>query len=200
MNELWIVVIPPAITGLCTVLAAWVVRGPRTADRQSRDWSRVVAVTGLTLTVVLGTGMLAWLQIGVSYRESEWRALDNPTLDQLPQSSAGISATQHRPDLDANAVLNGAGVRQWPLSDGTSIVIDQVFYVDEWQWVDEVFPDGEREDSNATCGIRPPGTLVVRGFSVERSAALVEYSIQGDTFGTPCDTGTYFFYGLPQLP
>ena len=39
----------------------------------------------------------------------------------------------------------------------------------------------------------PPGTLTVRGFSKERNEALVEYRVQGETGGTPCETGTYFF-------
>ena len=60
-----------------------------------------------------------------------------------------------------------------------------------------VFPNGDRDDPDASCFLKRNGKLTVRGFHRERRAALVEYTAPGDTVGTNCETGTYFFYPLP---
>ena len=192
MRDLLIVVLPPAISGSLTVVAALVQGGG--------DWTRLTSVLGITFTVVLGVVMLAWFGVRESHRARTWRDRQTHTLDQFPQSQAGINADQKALDLDAEAVLSGAGPKVWPLSNGTLISVGQIFYVDEWKWVDPVFPNGDREEPFAKCGIEARGTLTVRGFSTERKSALVEYAAPGETAGTPCETGTFFFYRLPNLP
>ena len=112
------------------------------------------------------------------------------SLDDFPSSPVEIGGDAL--DRRARAVLSAERF-QGPLLPGTSIPQDGVFYVDAWRWVDVVFPDGNRDDPEASCGIMPPGTLTVRGFIEERNEALVEYRVQGETGGTRCETGTYFF-------
>ena len=111
------------------------------------------------------------------------------SLNDFPKSPVEIGGDAL--DRRARAVLSAEPIQGPPPS--TSISQDDVFYVDAWRWVDVVFPDGNRDDPEASCGIMPPGTLTVRGFSKEHNEALVEYRVEGETGGTPCETGTYFF-------
>ena len=196
MNELWTILVPPAITGLATVVAA-LIQSMRHMDSSARNLAGVVTVLGPIVTVVLAVGMLAWFQVRESVIDQERLDLETHTLNEFPESSSEIRANQTAPDLDARAVRDGAGPDRWQLPDGTFIGKDQVFYVDGWEWVDMVFPASDREDPDAICGIEALGTLTTRGFSSDRNAALVEYTAPGDTAGTPCETGTYFFYPLP---
>ena len=196
MNELLIALVPPAITGLATVVAA-LIESMRHMDSSARNWARAVTVLGPIVTVVLAVGILAWSEVRESVVDQERLDFETHTLNEFPESPSQIRANQSLPDIDATSVLAGAGPDRWQLPDGTSIAKDQVFYVDGWEWVDLVFPAGDREEPDATCGIEALGTLTTHGFSSDRNAALVEYTAPGDTAGTPCETGTYFFYPLP---
>ena len=196
MNELWTILVPPAITGLATVVAA-LIQSMQNKDSPARNLAGVITVLGPIVTVVLAVGMFTWFYAQESKIDRARIDLLTHTLNKFPESSSEIRANQIAPDLDARAVRDGAGPDRWQLPDGTSIGKGQVFYVDGWRWVDVVFPADDREDPDATCGIEALGTLTTRGFSSDRNAALVEYTAPGDTAGTPCETGTYFFYPLP---
>ncbi len=226
MNELWTILVPPAITGLATVVAA-LIQSMQNKDSPARNLAGVITVLGPIVTVVLAVGMFTWFYarrrtrcpragaivtapllavrgMFTRFDRTQESKIDRAridllthTLNKFPESSSEIRANQIAPDLDARAVRDGAGPDRWQLPDGTSIGKGQVFYVDGWRWVDVVFPADDREDPDATCGIEALGTLTTRGFSSDRNAALVEYTAPGDTAGTPCETGTYFFYPLP---
>ncbi len=196
MNELWTILVPPAITGLATVVAA-LIQSMQNKDSPARNLAGVITVLGPIVTVVLAVGMFTWFYAQESKIDRARIDLLTHTLNKFPESSSEIRANQIAPDLDARAVRDGAGPDRWQLPDGTFIGKGQVFYVDGWRWVDVVFPADDREDPDATCGIEALGTLTTRGFSSDRNAALVEYTAPGDTAGTPCETGTYFFYPLP---
>ena len=196
MNELWTILVPPAITGLATVVAA-LIQSMQNKDSPARNLAGVITVLGPIVTVVLAVGMFTWFYAQESKIDRARIDLLTHTLNKFPESSSEIRANQIAPDLGARAVRDGEGPDRWQLPDGTSIGKGQVFYVDGWRWVDVVFPADDREDPDATCGIEALGTLTTRGFSSDRNAALVEYTAPGDTAGTPCETGTYFFYPLP---
>ncbi len=134
-----------------------------------RCQARVVTVLGPIVTVVLAVGMLAWFEVRESASDRERLDLQNHTLNEFPESSSDIGANQTAPDLDARAMLEGAGRKEWPLTDGTSIGKGPVFYVGGRRWVDVVFPAGDREDPDATCGIEALGILTTRGFSRDRT-------------------------------
>ena len=165
--------------------------------RQGRRWYIGIATT--VLLALLGTSgfIIRGIQKDV---KTEADKANRGTIDDFPDSQAGIGSDVNALDRDARAVLlDSAGPDEWPLQDGTFIQIGDVFYVDTWKWVDVVFPNNNRDDPEALCGIEPPGKMTVKGFNRERRSALGEYTILGDTSGTPCDTGVYFFYPVPTI-
>ncbi len=197
MNEFLGVVVPPSIAGLFTVVVTWMQR-PREDRSGVRTWTGAVVVVGPMVTLLLAVVLLAWLQVqGVVEMQRLW-ASGNRTLDDFPQSEARILADQQEISLDAEAVLLGAGPKQWDHPVGPALELNEVFYVDQWEWVDVVYSHGGRTDPNETCGIEPLGEITVRGFSDERGAALVEYTAPGASVGTSCGSETFVFYPLPS--
>ena len=102
-------------------------------------------------------------------------------------------------DRDAVAILEGAGPDEWPLSSDRALNVAEELSVDSWKIVQPVYPDGDRLRPDVVCGIDEHGKLIVRGFSREREAALVEYLTGEETAGVPCETDTFFFYLLSDL-
>ena len=121
-----------------------------------------------------------------------------PTLEDLtevPQPSESEELARH-----AEAILTGSGRREWPLDDGTALGLGTSFFVSGSFWFSVAIPataeDGTFLD-RGTCLAENGGRLTVRGFSLERQAALVEYEAPSDfVFGTSCHSGTHFFFSL----
>ena len=107
-------------------------------------------------------------------------------------------AAAEESDRDAAAIRDGAGPDEWRLVDGTRVPRGHTIDVVDWRWVRQVYPNMDRTDPDAVCGIDQRGKLTIRGFSRERDAALVEYTTSAETGGTPCETGTFFFYTPPR--
>ena len=119
-------------------------------------------------------------------------------LGDFPSTQEGIGAEVFSMDKEAAVILENLEPREWKTNRGT-FKVDEVLYAPGWEWVDVVFPDKQSTRiEEETCGIEATGELKIRGFSTERNSALIEYTAPGDSRGTPCDTGTYFFYGLPE--
>ena len=110
-----------------------------------------------------------------------------PTLDDFPR----ITRPAPRSSDGADTWLNDAV--HLP-SRERIISVNDAFSVDVWGWVSPVSAEGEPlPDGN--CGIEPGGVLTVRRINRrERTGFVVEYTIEGETAGTSCDTGTYLFY------
>ena len=146
-------------------------------------------VNGLNQSVQNLTGRVANLGESVQdARRDVGRAL-RPTLDAFVRATP----PPQEPDFDLNA---WASSTQWVTSGGT-ISIDDAFSVDVRGWVSSVSPDGQPLP-DGDCGIEPGGVLAVRGLDTVGRMAFVEYTIEGETAGSPCDTGTYLFYPLPR--
>jgi hypothetical protein len=124
-----------------------------------------------------------------------------PSFDELteaPQPDESAELTRH-----AQAILDGSGRREWRLDDGTTIGLEASFYISDSFWfpvaISALSDDGTPRDGDRCITVNG-GRLIVRGFSVERQAALVEYQPpSGRGFGTSCSAGTHFFYPLPAV-
>ena len=164
------------------------------------NWSVVGVVVGLVSILV--TIFVSWTDLKNRFKAVVTAAEHNRRAYLNNFSSELIDPHKEAAELDAaaNAILGGAGPATWRLPDGQELSKGRVFFVDVWKWVQPVFPDGRKKnDLDATCGIEPGGTLTILGFSEARSLALVKYGKEGNTAGTPCDTGTFLFYPVPPL-
>ena len=96
-------------------------------------------------------------------------------------------------DEEAAAILDGASPGSWTLM-GNVLTVGDDFTVVAPAAVEQAFPNRDRSSPIARCSVHEGGRLTVRGFDEERNAALIEYSTDGRTDGTPCESGTYFFF------
>ena len=110
-------------------------------------------------------------------------------------------------DSHARAILDGFGPEEWTLPDGRVVERGDVLYSRGGGIYSVVFPNGDRNDRSGICALAERGRLTIRGFSQERTAALVQYAtptdLEGedddDERGFSCDTDSYFFYPAPPL-
>ena len=96
-------------------------------------------------------------------------------------------------DAEAASILDGASPESWTLM-GNVVSIDDSFAVSAPALVEQAFPNRDRGGPIVECSVHEGGVLTVRGFSEERNAALIEYSTDAPTGGTPCESGIYFFF------
>ena len=203
---------PAIITSIATIIAAYIVARPRNKNRRENGTSRIydpfmrivlVIAAGSSITAVVFLYISAFGNIQTSNQLGYLSK--KGTIAGFVESTAGIGSELEDLDKDANAILNGSGPRIWTKNGSINEEtwsIGQTLYVKESDWIDEVFPNKDKERENSTdsisCLLEPKGKLTVKGFSKKRYSALLEYQAPGDSRGTPCDTPTYFFYPLPK--
>ena len=138
----------------------------RYSERRSRDrrWFTGLAVALVSVFLASATFLVTRV------RETNQRVADveagNIAIAQ--RGGAGRDALVDFPrsptaiGTEAEALDDAArGVLQEGPSELGGVSVGDVFYVDAWRWIDVVFPEGGRDDPDATCGIRPPGELTV---------------------------------------
>ena len=197
-------IIAAAIGASGTVLAAWLTRrrqqkslGKGNVQQNLDPVTRIVVILNLGFTITLCVIVILLAQGEIKRIESK---VASKTLRDFSESLADIDVINKTKmlDTDAKAILDGAGPKTINVA-GRSWSTGDVVYVNEWEWVDEIYPYGGRKNLTfrATCGLVPTAKLTIRGFSVKRQSALVEYTAPDNRqAGTPCDTGVYFFYRL----
>ena len=201
---------PATIIALATIVAAWITARSNKQGANQNEGTRAkdkvgvvasIVAAGFTVTAVVMLYVLASGQISALAQLSniENSAPSRRTLADFPESPTNIGRNLEVLDEDAEAILDSAGPKDWK-SGGRTWNIGDVVYVDQSEWVEEVFPRGEREELaySDRCLLEPKGKLTIRGFSSKRRSALIEYTAPGPNGGTPCNTGTYFFYPLPR--
>jgi hypothetical protein len=141
--------------------------------------------------VALCTGILVLILYLLSVRpalDSLENRIDNTkTLEDFSELPPQTSMEKARDrDKEAQALLEGAGRQEWKIG-GRTWRIGGVVYANGWKWVEEVFPKTQRRQDSSSCAIEAGGRLTIRGLSVTRHAALIEYQSPGPSEGTPCD-------------
>ncbi len=205
MSEKLTVLLPSIILALATIVAAWITaRSNKQGTNQDEDArvkdkkDKVVAISS-----VVAAGFAVTTTVTLMLYIMNSRAIvssdSGRTLADFPESPPYVGSGPEALDRDAQAILDGAGPKEWVPGERTWKAGD-VVYVDDSEWVEEVFPKLDRPDDSTslgTCILKPKGKLTVRGFSSKQRSALIEYTAPGDGGGTACDTGVYFFYSLP---
>ena len=135
----------------------------RIADSAIRIWA--VLSVGFTITLVVIVVLLSQGPL----KRIEMQVIKSPkTLGDFPASLVDVDIIKKLEalDEDAKGIFDGTGPRTMVVA-GRSWTIGDVVYVDKMEWVDEIYPDGERENDtmNETCSIMPSAKLTVRGFS-----------------------------------
>lgn len=88
----------------------------------------------------------------------------------------------------------------------TALAVGQKIMVPGWQWV-EMTKSTRQEFRNGSkllakgdrCGIQEGATVAILGFSKDEQHALVEYSLEETSYGTPCPSGAEFFLTVKDL-
>ena len=198
-----------AIVGVVgSIIVALLGRSRRSVDDTATKFDPVVRMltitnTGLGVTLITLIVVLSWGQLRDILQETEQTKNDvkeiqsrtTRTLADFPESRGDIEDPATKRNLDAQAILDGAGPKTMPAS-GRNWQTGDVVYVPKWEWVDLVQRDGLAD--NKTCLIKRFGRLKIKGFNQKRRAALVEYTVPRNTpdqpAGTACPTGALFFY------
>ena len=196
---------PSTIIAIGAIIAAWM---QAKSNKQESDLNeglgfmdsvnRVAPLlaAGFSLTAVVMLFMLGNSDIRARDQLFEIENTTVPhTLADFAESITDVSNETKALGEDAKSILEGAGPKEWQTVERLWKVGDVVFVKDS-EWVDEVFPGKEQEDDSESCILEPRGRLTVKGFSQKRRSALIEYTAPGPSGGTPCDTGSYFFYKL----
>ena len=196
---------PSLIVAIATIVSAYI-EGRRTMKRnktnggaQSKDtFARIATIVaaGMAVTSVLMLYSLFDNQILLGKKVSKIKVSKKRTIADFPSTPTRIGINIAALDKDAAAILDGAGKDEWKgLKKG------EIRYADKREWVNIVVPNSKSERIEIPrCGLSKKAKLTIRGFSIERMAALVEYTAPNKAaeVGTSCDTGIYFFYRLPE--
>ena len=126
----------------------------------------------------------------------------NPTIADLPEEPPAPAADES--DRHARAILDGAGPEEWRMPDGRTIHRGDVLYSRGGGFFPLVFPRNERNDRVGFCVLEEQARLTIKGFSIERTAALIEYAAppgraEEDDGGFGCENGSFFFYPAPLV-
>ena len=190
---------PPAMTAAASIIAAYVVTRRRVRERGGIDApARVMAI------IALGFGFaLSWVMFVTGQLTSDGTTgLETGTtlvpFVDLPTTPGQVPRPWAIADREADAIVGGVGPRDWQTGRST-VFVGNVRYLRTGDWVEVVVPDSTSERSERdSCLTKTAGRIKVLGFSLDRSAALVEYTAPDEAGGSSCDTGTHYFHPLPQ--
>ena len=217
MSEYYTTFGPPAIIAIGTIIAAIVKALRRHAANRAknmgeegegrRDAASTFSVILIGFVVALSAMSIAGnIQIfGLSNlvsqveEEIEQSRRGPPLLTNLPRTPGDIGRDIYSADIEAAAILDGAGPRAWKTAQAT-IEKAEIFYIPESHFLEITMPNSDSDRAEPRhCRFKAGGKFLVKGFSEDRKAALVQYEApDGEEGGSKCDTGTTLFYSLPK--
>ena len=167
----------------------------------------VVVLAGLAVQLEGINGSLNQVRKGMTTIDRRLGDIDerfdqNPTIADLPEEPPAPAADES--DRHARAILDGAGPDEWRMPDGRTIHRGDVLYSrGGGGFFPRVFPRNERNDRFGICIPEEQARLTIQGFSIERTAALVEYAAppgraEEDDGDLRCENGSFFFYPAPE--